>query len=291
MNPLRLALGMGLAALLVASLTPSTPAQGKGWKSLFNGKDLAGWDTWLAKPHKSTTGLDLKKNEKGDYAEIVGLNKDPKQVYTVVQVDGAPAVRISGEIFGAITTKDEFENYHFKLEFKWGAKKWPPRENAVRDSGLLYHCVGPQGGQSKQGNWMESLEIQIQEKDCGDFYSVGSRVFVDVEGERKGEKGPITYKKGGQKFTATNSRIIRDVDHEKPHGQWNTIEILCVGNTCVHVVNGKVNMILNNPRWRVGGKDTPLSKGKLQIQSEGAEVFYRNLAIRPLASIPQEYLK
>jgi 3-keto-disaccharide hydrolase len=265
--------------------------QADGWKPLFNGKDLSGWETWLTRPHKSVTGLDLKKNEKGEYSEAIGLNKDPKKVYTVVTEDGQPAIRISGEIFGALTSQSEFENYHLKLEFKWGQKKWPPRETAVRDSGLLYHCVGSHGGQSKQGPWMESLEIQIQERDCGDFYSVGGRVFVDVEGERMGDKGPIIYFKGGKKFTGVNSRIIRDVDHEKKVGEWNTIEILCVGNTCVHVVNGKVNMILTNPKWRVEGKEAPLTRGKIQIQSEGAEVFYRNIAVRPLTKIPDEYLK
>lgn len=294
MKRVRLLTAVVLGAAFVA-FTCSEPApvagQGGGWKVLFNGKDLAGWETWLTKPNKATTGLDLKKNDKGEYVEVVGLNKDPTNVFSIVMADGAPALRISGEIFGALTTKEEFENYHFKLEFKWGDKKWPPREKAVRDSGLLYHCVGKHGGQKGQGPWMESLEIQIQEKDCGDFYSVGGRVFVDVEGERKGDKGPITYKKGGKKFSNHNSRIIRDVDHERKHGQWNTIEIFCVGNTCVHVVNGKPNMILTNPHWKVDGKDVPLTKGKLQIQSEGAEVFYRGMAIRPLARIPEEYLK
>ena len=85
-------------------------------------------------------------------------------------MDGKPAIRISGEIFGALTSKDEFENYHLKLEFKWGEKKWPPREKAVRDSGLLYHCVGPQGGQSgKAPSGCSRWKCQIQEKDCGDF--------------------------------------------------------------------------------------------------------------------------
>jgi hypothetical protein len=41
----------------------------------------------------------------------------------------------------------------------------------------------------------------------------------------------------------------------------------------------------------VDGKETPLTKGKIQIQSEGAEVFYRNIAVRPMASIPPEYLR
>jgi hypothetical protein len=262
-----------LALMALAALSTGAADTKDDWRPLFNGADLAGWDTWLGKPYKQ--------------ADVVGLNKDPQKVYSVVNVDGKPAVRISGEIFGALTSKDEFENYHFKLEFKWGEKKWPPREKAVRDSGLLYHCVGPQGAQGSF--WMQSPECQIQEKDCGDFYSVAG-VIVDVEGERKGDKGPITYKKGGQKFTGTTSRIIRDQDHEKP-GEWNTIEVMVVGDKAVHLVNGKPNMVLTNIRRKVDGKEAPLTKGKLQIQSEGAEVFYRGMAIRPLKKIPDEYLK
>src|SRR4051812_41150037 len=106
-------LALSLVALLPLSLVAGEKT---AWRSLFNGKDLAGWDTWLGKPN----------GEK----EPVGLNKDPKKVYTVVDVDGKPAIRISGEIFGAITSKEEFGNYHLKLEFKWGEKRWPPREKA-----------------------------------------------------------------------------------------------------------------------------------------------------------------
>src|SRR5437868_12100916 len=145
----------GLAPGANAPGSPSSP-QKEEWTALFNGRDLDGWDTWLGKPYKGT--------------EPVGLNKDPKGVYSVVTVDGKPAIRITGEIFGAITTKKEYENYHVRLQFKWGEKKWPPRENAVRDSGLLYHCVGPHGAAGS--NWMRSQECQIQEKDCGDYWSV-----------------------------------------------------------------------------------------------------------------------
>src|SRR5262249_50987825 len=160
---------LAAVALAVAASARAADAPG-GWRPLFNGKDLAGWDTWLGRPHRSVEGLDLKKNEKGDYAESVGLNKDPKKVYTVVEADGEPAIRITGEIFGAITSTEEFENYHLRFEVKWGEKKWPPREKAVRDSGLLYHCVGPHGAGGTF--WMKSFESQIQENDFGDFYSV-----------------------------------------------------------------------------------------------------------------------
>jgi len=209
-----------------------------------------------------------------------------------VDVDGKPAIRISGEIFGALTSKDEFENYHLKLEFKWGEKKWPPREKDVRDSGLLYHCVGPHGAAGTF--WMQSQECQIQEKDCGDYWSVAGAI-VDVEGERKGDKGPIVFKKGGTKYTVpskeTGPRIIKEPDNERPSGQWNTIELVTVGQTSVHLVNGKANMVLTNSRRRADGKEMPLTKGKIQLQSEGAEVFYRNIAVRPISKIPDEYLK
>jgi hypothetical protein len=264
-------------AVLPLFLMPADAAEPKK-ASLFNGKDLSGWDTWLGKP----------LNEK----ESVGLNNDPKKVYTVVEADGKPAIRISGEIFGALTSKDEFENYHLKLEFKWGEKKWPPREKVVRDSGLLYHCVGKHGVASSF--WMRSQELQIQEKDCGDYWSVAGGI-VDVEGYRKDGKGPIIYKKGGDKFTVpgkgTGSRIVKHPDNEKPSGQWNTIELLTVGQTSVHVVNGKIVMILTGSRQVVDGKEVPLTKGKIQLQSEGAEVFYRNVSLRPISKIPDEYLK
>jgi hypothetical protein len=272
-----------LTALGCTPLTTSAPAvpaaKPAGWEQLFNGKDLTGWDTWLGRPYKGK--------------EPVGLNKDPSGVYSVVEADGKPAIRISGEIFGALTSKKEYGDYHLRLEFKWGEKKWPPREKDVRDSGLLYHCVGEHGAQSSF--WMQSLEFQIQEHDTGDFWSV-AHVIVDVEGMQSKSIGyPIFYKKGGHKLTAggpgKNPRIIKDGDYEKPSGQWNTLDLWTIGGNSVHVVNGKVVMVLNNSRRIVDGKEEPLIRGKLQLQSEGAEVFYRNIRIRPIERLAEELLK
>jgi hypothetical protein len=258
------------------------------WVSLFNGKNLDGWDTWLGKPYKGN--------------EVIGLNKDPNKVYTVVDEDGKPAIRISGEIFGALTSKQEFANYHLRLEFKWGKKKWPPRdgEKTPRDSGLLYHCVGKHGAAGTY--WMRSLECQIQEHDCGDFWSVAG-VMVDVEAQvmYRNPLSTIKYKKGATKLTVprqltgpnnqkrNDPRIIKSADYEKPG--WNTIEVLSVGGTSVHLVNGQPNMVLTNSRHKVDGREMRLTKGKIQLQSEGAEVYYRNIAIKSLKEIPAQYLK
>ena len=131
-----------------------------GWKSLFNEKDFTGWETYLDRPYA--------KDEQPKVAPL-GLNNDPNHVFSVVQEDGKPALRVSGETFGGINTLADFENYHLRLEFKWGTKKWPPKLDRPRDSGLLYHSVGPHGTAML---WMESFEFQIQEGDCGDYWGV-----------------------------------------------------------------------------------------------------------------------
>jgi len=272
---------------LLATLLAATPQEGEGWKPLFNGKDLSGWETWLGRPHKQIEVPGLPRDGEGQYAGPLGLNQDPKGVYSVVEADGAPALRISGEIWGGLTTREEHENYHFKAEFKWGSKKWPPREDRPRDSGLLYHCTGPHGAGASY--WMRSFECQIREKECGDFWSV-DRVLVDVEAapvKAAEPRGDLVYTRGAPRVLGTTRRVLKKADHEKAAGEWNTLEIYCLGPTSVHVVNGKAVLVLQNLRHRVDGQERPLTRGRLQLQSEGAEIFYRGLAIRPITELPK----
>lgn len=256
------------------------PANENSWTSLFNGQDLTGWETYLGPKYDTV--------EKKFRGEPIGLNTDPFNVFTVVEEDGEPAIRISGQYFGGISTKKEYANYHFQLEFKWGEPKWIPRDSVKRDSGLLYHGVGEHGVNDKF--WLRSQECQIQEGDCGDYWGVGNARFdipVSKESEYK------VFSKGGEiKPFSTESdqgrHCIKYPDAEKPTGEWNTVELFSFGDTSVHVVNGVVNMILYNSRYFDGTKEVPLKKGKFQIQSEGAEVYYRNIKVRPLFEIPEK---
>jgi len=279
---------MILASMVSLPAAPA-PSPSVAWTSLFNGKDLTGWDTWLGIPHASVTGLDLPKDEAGRYTAPQGLNHDPKHVFTVVKVDGAPAIRISGEMFGALTSREEYGDFHLRLEFKWGEKRWPPRETVVRDSGILYYAVGEHGAADNKA-WMRSLECQVQEHDVGDFWAVGG-TSVEVAGEAAGEGKDrrMVHRPDGPVVTvgASPRRAIKALDNENPTGEWNTVEVLCLRGTCRHAVNGKTNLVLTNPRQPgVDGAMVPLTKGRLQIQSEGAEVFYRNIQVRPIPEWP-----
>ncbi len=195
---------------------------------LFNGRNLNGFYTYL----KGT-----------------GINTDPLGVFTV-EKEGI--LHISGEQFGYLCTHQVYRNFHLKAEFKWGEKKYPPRLNEPRDSGILYHLAR----NAKDTIWPTSIECQIQQGDCGDFWLIGGTTIV-VNGLRNDPK-PFY-------------RSPKIADKEKPHGEWNTVEVISQDGMCTHIVNGQV---VNE------GKLASVKEGKILFQSEGAEIYYRNMQIK-----------
>jgi Domain of Unknown Function (DUF1080) len=259
-------------------------AQNANWKSLFNSKDLSGWDTYLG------PGFDSAGNKRN--GPPVGVNTDPRHVFSVVEQNGEKVIRISGEEFGAISTIKEYENFHLQLEFKWGSLTWPPKKNKKKDSGLLYHSVGPYG--ADYGAWMRSQEFQIEQGNCGDYWGVAGGM-EDIPVIKKSDSEYVYNHAGALLTFSANSksgrRCIRGLDAKNPTGEWNIIDLYCHGDTSVHVVNGKPVMVLFHSGQWIEGKKLPLTKGKLQIQSEGAEVFYKQIRIQPLSEIPGELLR
>lgn len=264
-----------------------------GWKSLWNEKDLSGWERWLAKADPSIAVPGEPKDEKGAYTQLIGPERDPLNVFTVVNVDGKPAIRISGQIFGGITTKEEFGNFRLKLQFKWGEQKWAPRASAVRDSGLLYHVHSPMNFNNR--TWPRAVELQIQEHDVGDLYILGAQITVNARRPNPAERLFIYDPKGPPtefiERLPIGNRCIKDPDNEKPNGEWNDVEIVVLGDESVHIVNGKVVMRLSAARRLDGAAPAPLTKGAIQLQSEGAEIFYRAIQLQPITAIPAEFVE
>jgi 3-keto-disaccharide hydrolase len=290
---------MHLLRLVLAGsllLVTSTDAQ-TGWRSLWNGKDLSGWTTWLARPEPGSDVPGLKRDANGRYAEPIGSNRDPLKVFTVVSnVDGQPAMRISGEVFGEIRTKESFKDYHLKFQFKWGEKKWAPRDAATtpRDSGLLYHVHAEPGAEGR--TWARSIELQIQEHDVGDLYAIGSAIAVRAKPRAGTKPALFEYDPAGEwtffsQSQGMSGRCVKMPDNEKPTGEWNTVELVAFRDEAIHIVNGRVVMRLHSPMRIDSVLPTPVTSGPIILQSEGAELFYRDIQVRPITAVPAEFAK
>ena len=275
-----------ILCILLISISCSNQKSGSdsSWEVLFDGTSLENWDTYIGPTWIEGEGREDMQNKTPQ-----GLNNDLQEVFTIYNLNDENVLRISGENWGGISTKKEYENYHLKFDFRWGDLKWYPRNKPEdkRDSGLLYHGNGPHG--IGDGFWLRSQELQIQEGDCGDYWGVAGAQF-DIRATRN-EAGIFQYNQEGELLTFSveneNGRHCKKYpDNENPSGEWNTIELYCFGDSAIHIVNGKVTMVLNSSKQNVEGIVKPLTKGKIQFQSESAEVYYRNIRIREIVALP-----
>ncbi|MEP6747125.1 MAG: DUF1080 domain-containing protein [Bacteroidota bacterium] len=211
---------------LVKNITPVTTNL---FTTIFNGKNLTGWHTFI----------------KGK-----GKNIDPENNFRVED----SAIHVNGKELGYAITETPYHNYHCKVEFKWGEKKWPPRENAKRDAGICYNIPVNE----PDSIWPVSIECQVQEGDVGDFWLLGfSTISVDGKINRP----------------SNHTQVVKKKDGEKPYGEWNTVEIISYNGNCVHIVNG---IVVNY------GTNASVKDGRILLQSEYSEVFYRHVQIRKL---------
>lgn len=263
----------------------------KKWQSLVD-KELSKWDVFMGAPHTSTEIEGYDKFDDVTKGTPIGFNKDPKKVFSVIQEDGEDVIKITGEIFAGLVTKQAYENYHLTWQFKWGDKRWEPRLNKKRNSGILYHSVGDYT--DFWNVWMTSLECEVQQTDCGDFITIGS-VKAKAPSIKKDKKyffspeAELVDFSWGQGFET--GRCFKPGDPEKAHGEWNTMELICLGSTSIHVLNGVVVMVVKEPMTNISGTWESMTKGKIQIQSEAAEVYYKDIKIKSINSFPSKYKK
>lgn len=256
--------------------------------------NLSHFEKWNGVPHETVKNL-----PEGTYQSTnvhkgtpLGLNNDIKNVFTIITENNQPVLKITGEIYGGLTTKASFENYHLSVMFKWGDKKWEPRLNAKRDSGILYHCYGEHGRFWK--TWKTSLEYQVQESDIGDFIPIsGNTATPNVGGPKVEIRGDFSkIKKFDPKsniYSDGSGYVQASMEPDAPHGQWNHLEIYVIGNDAVHIVNGHIVMVVENAINPETGK--PLTSGQIQIQSEAAECYYKDLTISPIKKFPKNIRK
>lgn len=263
------------------AIVPALPAQSEAIKpsstvKLFDGKGLDNFETWQVDNHSA----------------------DPDKVFTVVdQIDGAPAIRISGQHWGGIITKSTYKDYKLVVEYRWGGVTWGQRKDRARDSGILLHAQGRPGSYQKDfnGPWMRSVEFQIIEGGVGDFIVVGG--YAD-NGEllrpvlkaktRKDRDGENVFDPKGKENVFSQGRINwwgrsedwadklgfrGPLDVESPGLEWTRLEAIVDKGNLTYYVNGK---LVNQ------GYDCSLTEGKLLFQSEGAEIYFRRIDLEPI---------
>ena len=99
------------SALPGAPMYDSPPIEPKEPIQLFPARDLSAFYTWLPD---------------SGYADT-----DP--VFQVVdQIDGGPAIRVSGQHDGGLVTRANYTNYRLVVEFRHGNILWAPRTNYAR---------------------------------------------------------------------------------------------------------------------------------------------------------------
>jgi len=263
----------------------------EGWTNLLD-KKLSQWETYLSYSHKNKFKGEVPLNENNKPIDPIGYNKNAKNVFSVNDSSGSPVLRISGEIYGCIFTKQEYENFHLRLKVKWGNLKWEPRLEKLKDSGILYFSQG-ECGVDYWKSWMLAQEFQVMEGHMGDYWNIANsaidiRAFLP-EGTMNcvaSPKQPFLPMGNGALFPGF---CLRLADYESPVGEWTTLELICFEGKSLHIVNGHVVMILQNSRYVKDAKEFPLTKGKIQLQSEASEVFYKDIQIKPISSLPQEY--
>ncbi|MGN6364091.1 3-keto-disaccharide hydrolase [Asticcacaulis taihuensis] len=287
---LALAFGLGVARAEAPVFHPQTlvlknipPATGPA-EALFNGKDLNDWTAWLGYREPAVTynaggAKPIGPGGKGD-------------IFTVVTEDGAPALRVSGETWGSLVHKGDFKNYHLRLEYKWSGKRYAPRLNDPENNGLLYHTHGAPG--VVWGTWSRAVEFEIMTGSVGMVVPVGNGLQVDssVAIDPSIIDPKQRFMAGAPKGSAIGNTALWNIENnfnaDKPVGQWNTLDLYVFANHAVHVVNGVPVVEV----WGICDKasDTapcePLMHGAIQLQSEGAETFFRNITIEPINSLP-----
>jgi hypothetical protein len=236
------------AGLNDAGSTDAGALMDGGWIALFNGSDLSGWDSWLG----SATGS----------PPAPGLNMDTTGIFSVATIDGEAAIHITGTIWGALISQAEYGNFELEGEYRWGPGISGP---AGRDSGLMYFSTGAYGAVNAggdtlsnpigSGSFMVCMEYQLTHTDPGGAPALG----------------PVR-----------NTVTFRDARVDSLTS-WNTIRMVVRDTSAEHWLNGvRVTTVTGFTLAMPGETPRALTSGKLQLQSEGGEIYFRRLRLRPL---------
>lgn len=175
-----------------------------------------------------------------------GNKADPKTTWSVA--DGV--IRCTGKPNGCMVTEKAYGDYALRLKWRF------PADGMGGNSGVLVHV-------QDEKYWPTSIEVQLLSGRAGDLLLTNPPdAKLDVEKSRQDPKLDRRF-----------FRIEAKEPVEKKLGEWNDLEVTCKGGDITVAVNGvKVN----------DGKECSFTKGRIALQSEGAEIHFKDVAIRAI---------
>jgi hypothetical protein len=248
--------------------------------ALFNGRDLKAWNAWLGYADPALT------YKRAPVAPL-GAVAQSAEIFKVVVEDGRPAIYVSGKTWGSLVHTGDFHDYHLRLQYKWGKGRWAPRETQAPNNGLLYHSHGAPG--AVWGTWSQAVEFEIMTGSIGMVVPVGEAISATTNAvDDPALIAPkLRFAPGGRVQTVqggtANWNVEAYADSEKPAGEWNTLDLYVLGDRAIHVVNGVPVMEIRDLK----ADGAPLTHGAIQLQSEGAETFFRDIVIEPITRLPK----
>ena len=267
MLAMTLATGLALAGLGQDAGTGPKSAEAAPagqWTRLFNGRDLTGWYTFLQKHGKDR-----------DPDKVVTIEDGSIRLYRNA-ADGAEVV------MGYIATEQEYGDYHLRLRYRWGAKKFRPRYTLKRDAGVYYHISGP------DAVWPRALQFQVEQTNVGDLIALHGMQLdtwidpatraAEIPTFRAPEAGGEPRVLGGRK-DGYQGRLPGDFEVDG----WNTAEVIARGDTTTHLLNGHLvnrgrNVRLVDPADQKSSR--PITRGRIALEIEAAELDFRDVEIR-----------
>ncbi|HET7361111.1 MAG TPA: DUF1080 domain-containing protein, partial [Salinimicrobium sp.] len=159
---------------------------GQETTNLFNGKDLSGW-----------------------HVDVPVMDDNPQAKNPFVVRDG---MLVSlGDPRGHLITDATYENYKLIVEYRFAGQPG--------NCGVLVHASIPR---ALYGMFPQSIEVQLQHGDAGDFWCIKENIEVPNMVARRGPKENWGTGEGDKR------RIKNLTDNsENSLGEWNTMIIEC----------------------------------------------------------------
>jgi len=195
------------------------------------------------------------KSLEGWYMDVPELEKD-SSIRKPFLVRNGMLVSL-GTPNGHLLTDKEYENYRLEVEYRFAGEPG--------NCGVLVHASG---SRNLYQMFPKSIEVQMMHENAGDFWCIVQDIQVPDMEARRGpkENWGITEGKGRRILNLTDGS-------EKPLGEWNRMVIECKADTITVWLNGD---LVNQ------GYGATVTKGKIALQAEGAEVEFRRVELLPL---------